>query len=50
MILVLDAGNTNIVLGVYDKDMLNSSLADGNRPSKTEDEYAHASKVFFCTC
>ena len=22
MILVLDAGNTNIVLGVYDKDML----------------------------
>ena len=30
MILVMDTGNTNIVLGVYEQGQLKSSLAYGN--------------------
>ena len=30
MILVLDTGNTNIVLGVYEQGQLETSLAYGN--------------------
>ena len=39
MILVMDIGNTNIVLGVYDSERLNYHWRIGTGSSKTEDEY-----------
>ncbi|PZX02817.1 pantothenate kinase [Psychrobacillus insolitus] len=47
MILVLDAGNTNIVLGVYDKDMLIHHWRMETDRLKTEDEYGMQVKAFF---
>ena len=47
MILVLDAGNTNIVLGVYDKDMLKHHWRMETDRLKTEDEYAMQVKSLF---
>ena len=39
MILVLDVGNTNIVLGVYEKDKLKYYWRIATNRNKTEDEY-----------
>ncbi|WP_170005992.1 type III pantothenate kinase [Bacillus fonticola] len=47
MIFVLDVGNTNIVLGVYDGDkLIHHWRAETNR-NKTEDEYAMFIKSLF---
>ncbi len=40
MILVVDIGNTNIVIGVYDEDNLLGSWRIKTRNDKTSDEYA----------
>ncbi|PYZ95412.1 pantothenate kinase [Alteribacter lacisalsi] len=40
MIAVMDAGNTNIMIGVYDGDELVYDWRIGTDPGKTEDEYA----------
>ena len=47
MILVLDAGNSNIVLGVYDNDYLAFHWRMGTDRHKTEDEYAIQVNAFF---
>ena len=47
MILVLDAGNSNIVLGVYDKEQLVHHWRMFTDRHKTEDEYAMQVKSFF---
>lgn len=39
MILVMDIGNTNIVLGVYESERLDHHWRIGTGSSKTEDEY-----------
>ncbi|EIM05884.1 pantothenate kinase [Planococcus antarcticus DSM 14505] len=46
MILVLDAGNTNIVLGVYDQDQLTHHWRMETLRQKTEDEYGIQIKAF----
>jgi type III pantothenate kinase len=47
MILVLDVGNTNIVLGVYEKDNLKFHWRIGTDASNTEDQYAMLIKDLF---
>lgn len=47
MILVLDAGNSNIVLGVYDDEHLVFHWRMETDRHKTEDEYAMQVKSFF---
>lgn len=47
MILVLDAGNTNIVLGVYHHDDLAFHWRMSTDRHKTEDEYAMQIQAFF---
>ena len=47
MILVLDAGNSNIVLGVYDNDHLAFHWRMGTDRQKTADEYAMQVNAFF---
>ncbi|WP_431028616.1 type III pantothenate kinase [Lysinibacillus sp. LZ02] len=47
MILVLDAGNSSIVLGVYKNDRLVFHWRMETNRHKTEDEYAMQVKVFF---
>jgi type III pantothenate kinase len=47
MILVMDAGNSNIILGVYDQDKLVYHWRMQTDPRKTEDEYAMQVKAFF---
>lgn len=47
MILVLDTGNTNIVLGVYHKDELIHHWRLETDPYKTEDEYGMQVKALF---
>ena len=47
MILVLDAGNSNIVLGVYDDERLVFHWRMETDRHKTEDEYAMQVKAFF---
>ena len=47
MILVLDAGNSNIVLGVYDNEHLAFHWRMGTDRHKTEDEYAMQVNAFF---
>ncbi|UTR12464.1 type III pantothenate kinase [Evansella sp. LMS18] len=47
MILVLDVGNTNIVLGVYEKDNLKFHWRIGTDASITEDQYAMLIKDLF---
>lgn len=47
MILVLDAGNSSIVLGVYQEDQLSYHWRMGTDRHKTEDEYAMQVKAFF---
>lgn len=47
MILVLDTGNTNIVLGVYDKGVLKHHWRMETYRHKTEDEYAMQVKSLF---
>lgn len=46
MILVMDAGNTSIVLGVYDKDQLMHHWRMETLRHKTEDEYGMQLKSF----
>lgn len=40
MVLAIDIGNTNIVLGGFEKDRLNFVARIATNPSQTEDEYA----------
>lgn len=47
MILVLDAGNSSIVLGIYDHDTLTHHWRMETDRHKTEDEYAMQVKAFF---
>lgn len=47
MILVMDAGNSNIILGVYEQDQLRYHWRMETDPRKTEDEYAMQIKAFF---
>ncbi|MCZ2260589.1 type III pantothenate kinase [Sporosarcina sp. G11-34] len=47
MILVMDTGNTNIVLGVYDQGELKYHWRMETYRQKTEDEYAMQVKSFF---
>ncbi len=47
MILVLDAGNSTIDLGVYQKDLLLHHFRMETNLHKTEDEYAMQVKMFF---
>ncbi|CAM3256472.1 type III pantothenate kinase [Filibacter tadaridae] len=47
MILVLDTGNTNIVLGVYEQGQLKYHWRMETYRHKTEDEYAMQVKSFF---
>lgn len=47
MIFVLDVGNTNIVLGVYDGDELKYHWRIGTNRQKTEDEYGMIIKQLF---
>ncbi|MEO4055536.1 type III pantothenate kinase [Solibacillus sp. CAU 1738] len=47
MILVMDAGNSNIILGVYDNDNLVYNWRMETDRHKTEDEYAMQVKAFF---
>lgn len=47
MILVMDTGNTNIVLGVYDQDELKHHWRMETHRHKTEDEYAMQVKALF---
>jgi len=39
VLLVIDIGNTNIVLGVYDKDRLRGNWRLGTNKGRTSDEY-----------
>ena len=47
MLLALDVGNTNIVLGVYEKDKLKYFWRIATDRSKTEDEYGLLIKSLF---
>lgn len=47
MILVLDVGNTNTVLGVYDQDVLKHYWRIETSRNKTEDEFAMVLKSLF---
>ena len=47
MILVMDTGNTNIVLGVYDQGQLKYHWRMETYRHKTEDEYAMQVKSLF---
>lgn len=47
MLLVLDVGNTNIVLGVYDQDELKHHWRIETNRNKTEDEYGMLIKSLF---
>jgi len=47
MLLVIDVGNTNIVLGVYDKDELKYHWRIQTVRDKTEDEYGMSMKALF---
>ena len=47
MLLALDCGNTNIVLGVYDKDKLLASWRISTDVTRTEDEYMVLIRDFF---
>ncbi|WP_176215077.1 type III pantothenate kinase [Cytobacillus gottheilii] len=47
MIFVFDVGNTNIVLGVYDKDVLKHHWRIETNRNKTEDEYGMMIKSLF---
>ena len=47
MILVLDTGNTNIVLGVYEQGQLKHHWRMETYRHKTEDEYAMQVKSLF---
>ncbi|MEW9111418.1 type III pantothenate kinase [Cytobacillus gottheilii] len=47
MIFVFDVGNTNIVLGVYDKDVLKHHWRIETNRNKTEDEYGMMVKSLF---
>ena len=47
MILLLDAGNSSIVLGVYHDDQLIHHWRMETDRHKTEDEYAMQVKAFF---
>ena len=40
MLLAIDVGNTNIVVGVYDRDRLVDSARMSTGPVRTVDEYA----------
>ena len=40
MVLMVDIGNTNIVLGAYDNDKLLFSARMETKVSKTDDEYS----------
>ncbi len=40
MLLVIDVGNTNIVLGVFDKDKLKTSYRISTKNNNTSDEYS----------
>lgn len=44
MLLAIDVGNTNIVLGVFDKDVLLKSFRAATSVEKSRDEYG----MFFC--
>src|SRR3990170_2590975 len=39
MLLVIDIGNTNIVVGIYDKDKLTHHWRIGTKKARTADEY-----------
>lgn len=47
MILAIDVGNTNIVLGVYNKEDLVASWRISTKKGQTEDEYGILLKSFF---
>lgn len=47
MILVMDVGNTNIVLGVFDGDHLSHEWRIGSDRNKTDDEYGTLLRSFF---
>lgn len=47
MILVLNVGNSNIALGIYENDKLTHHWRMGTDRHKTEDEYAMLVKAFF---
>src|SRR5699024_957254 len=47
MILVMDVGNTNIVLGVFEGDELKHQWRMGSDRSKTDDEYGTLLRSFF---
>ncbi|WP_096441105.1 type III pantothenate kinase [Alteribacter populi] len=47
MLLVLDIGNTNIVIGVYDGEQLMHHWRIGTDTNKTEDEYAMVIRSLF---
>lgn len=47
MIFVLDVGNSNIVMGVYDQDQLRYHWRMETSRGKTEDEYAMVIKALF---
>ncbi len=47
LILVLDVGNTNIVLGVYHRDQLKYHWRMQTNRHKTEDEYGMGIKMLF---
>ena len=47
MILVMDTGNTNIVLGVYEQGQLKHHWRMETYRHKTEDEYAMQVKSLF---
>lgn len=47
MILVLDVGNSHIVIGIYERDQLRHHWRLNTDPHKTEDEYAMQMKSFF---
>ena len=47
MLLVIDIGNTNIVIGIYDKDRLVHNWRIGTKKSRTADEYGIMLMDFF---
>ena len=47
MLLVIDIGNTNIVIGIYDKDRLAHNWRIGTKKSRTADEYGIMLMDFF---
>lgn len=47
MLLAIDIGNTNVVLGVFDGETLRQSWRIGTKASMTEDEYAMIVKDLF---